>query len=184
MTRLPVILLCVIALIMLIPVWIVLLGLVYREDRGSPILKQARVGKDRVVFTCYKIRTMKTSTKTVASHHASYEEVTKVGRVLRRTGLDELPQIVNVLRGDMNIVGPRPCLPSQAAVIAAREALEVYSIRPGITGLAQVQGVDMSNADRVSKVDHTYVQNRSLWLDIKIIWATVRGKGAGDAIKP
>lgn len=184
MTRLPVTLLCVVSLILLTPVWIILFVLVYREDRSFPILKQERIGKNKVPFSCYKIRTMKTSTATVASHQASYEEVTKVGKFLRRTGIDELPQIANVLFGDMNIVGPRPCLPSQTALIEARDAQNVYSVLPGITGLAQVQGVDMSDPERLTKIDSDYVQGRTLWLDIQIIWATVRGKGAGDAIKP
>lgn len=184
MRRLPVILICAVSLILLTPVWIILFALVYREDRLSPILKQERIGKDQVPFNCYKIRTMKGETETVASHHASYEGVTKIGRVLRHTGLDELPQIANVLFGTMNIVGPRPCLPSQTDVIAERAAHGVYSVLPGITGLAQVRGVDMSDAQRVTKIDLEYVQNRTLWLDIQIIWATARGKGAGDAIKP
>lgn len=184
MARLFVIFICIGALIVLLPVWIIMFALVFAEDRGSPIFKQERVGKKKKPFNCYKVRTMRLETEDVASHHASTDGITKVGAFLRRTGLDELPQIVNVLKGDMSFVGPRPCLPVQTQLIAAREAEGVYDILPGVTGLAQIQGVDMSNPEKLARIDGEYVRIKSLAVDLQIIGATLRGKGSGDAIKP
>jgi O-antigen biosynthesis protein WbqP len=104
-----------------------------------------------------------------------------LGRRLRAFKLDELPQLFNVVRGDMSLVGPRPCLPSQADVIAARRRRDVFSIRPGITGLAQLASVDMSTPDRLAEIDGRYVANRTLLGDLLIIARTVTGGGAGDA---
>ncbi len=169
---------------MLLPVWIILLGLVYLEDRAFPIFTQERVGKHQRRFDCYKIRTMRAGTGDMASHDASTDQITRIGRFLRRSGLDELPQIVNVLKGDMSFVGPRPCLPVQTQLIKARADHGVYDILPGVTGLAQIQGVDMSDPQRLARIDGEYVRIKSLGTDLRIIWATVRGKGSGDAIKP
>ena len=88
-------------------------------------------------------------------------------------------RLVNVLAGDMSLVGPRPCLPSQLELIEARRRLGVLEVRPGITGLAQVGGIDMSNADRLAEVDAQYVRNQSFRGDLKLIWATLRGQGVG-----
>ncbi|MEM9585163.1 MAG: sugar transferase [Pseudomonadota bacterium] len=183
MKRAAIILLSIFFLAALIPVFLVFFTLVYLEDKSSPILKQIRVGKNQVPFTCYKIRTMKADTGDVASHHASQAQITKIGAVLRKTGLDELPQIYNVLIGTMSFVGPRPNLPSQEELIAARDKRKVYDVLPGITGLAQIQGVDMSNPAKLAKIDGEYVRIKSILLDCRIVWATIRGKGSGDAVK-
>jgi O-antigen biosynthesis protein WbqP len=101
--------------------------------------------------------------------------LTRVGSFLRRYRLDELPQLLNVLLGDMSLVGPRPCLPSQNELVEARRRLGVFEVPPGITGLAQVGGIDMSDPDRLAKVDAQYVCSRSFAGDLKLIWATLRG---------
>jgi O-antigen biosynthesis protein WbqP len=98
---------------------------------------------------------------------------------MRRFKIDELPQIFNVLAGDMSLVGPRPCLPSQVELIEARRKLGVLNVRPGITGLAQVRGVDMSNADRLAELDSQYVNTQSFAGDLGLLWATLRGQGVG-----
>jgi O-antigen biosynthesis protein WbqP len=105
--------------------------------------------------------------------------VTWLGNYLRRFKLDELPQLFNVLMGDMSLVGPRPCLPSQAELVEARRRLGVFAVRPGITGLAQVNGVDMSNAARLAELDARYVRTQGFGGDLKLIWATLRGQGVG-----
>ncbi|MBB4172745.1 lipopolysaccharide/colanic/teichoic acid biosynthesis glycosyltransferase [Sulfitobacter noctilucicola] len=170
-------------IVLLSPVWIIAAFLIAFEDGGSPLLSQKRVGRHKKVFYCYKLRTMHTETKHVASHDASTSQITKIGKVLRKTGLDELPQLLNIIKGDMNFVGPRPCLPSQSELIAAREAEGVFEIRPGVTGLAQIQGVDMSEPAKLAAIDSKYVRNRTFLMDLKIIRATLGGKGSGDAIK-
>ena len=105
--------------------------------------------------------------------------VTSLGELLRRFKIDELPQLWNVLLGDMSLVGPRPCLPSQAELVEARKRLGVFTVRPGITGLAQVSGVDMSDANRLAEIDAQYVRTQSLVGDLRLIWATLRGQGVG-----
>ena len=100
------------------------------------------------MFTCYKFRTMAQGAPLAGSHEVSGSWITPIGRRLRSLKLDELPQLFNVLRGDMSLVGPRPCLPNQAEVIAARRARDVFNIRPGITGIAQLTSIDMSKPEQ------------------------------------
>ena len=118
-----------------------------------------------------------------ASHEASKSMITRVGRILRLTKIDELPQILNVLAGSMSFVGPRPCLYSQDELIELRRQEKVFQCRPGITGLAQLKGVDMSNPEKLSKIDAEYCRNRSDWSDVLIILRTVIGQGRGDAVQ-
>src|SRR3954467_4805891 len=110
---------------------------------GPAIFSQVRVGKDGRLFTCYKLRTMYSGTANLPTHQVQASAVTALGEHLRRFKVDEIPQLFNVLLGDMSLVGPRPCLPSQTALVEARRRLGVLEVRPGITGLAQVNGVDM-----------------------------------------
>src|SRR3979490_71075 len=127
------------------------------ETPGSPIFAQKRVGRNQRLFTCYKMRTMWKETANLATHEVSPLAVTKVGHFLRITKLDEFPQLWNVLRGDMSLVGPRPCLPSQYELIFERHKRGLFKLRPGITGLAQVQGIDMSDPTRLALVDEQYL---------------------------
>ncbi|WP_279481764.1 sugar transferase [Aureimonas sp. SK2] len=164
------------------PVILVLAVLVRRDSPGPGIFAQARVGRGERVFTCYKLRTMAQGTVSAASHETPVSAVTRLGAALRRWKLDELPQLWNVLKGEMSFVGPRPCLPVQAQLIKARRARGVFALRPGITGLAQVQDIDMSDPERLAIVDAEYLATRSFAGDIRLILQTVTGKGRGDRV--
>ena len=151
-------------------------------DTGSPIFKQERVGRHKKPFTLVKFRTMKVDTASVASHLASSASITKFGHFLRRTKLDELPQLWNVLKGEMSLVGPRPGLFNQHELTAAREAYSVYDARPGITGLAQVNDIDMSTPELLAKTDREMLDSLSIAYYFKYIIMTVTGKGSGDRV--
>ena len=150
---------------------------------GPGLFAQTRVGRGERAFTCYKLRSMHLATPHAATHETAASAVTGLGRWLRRLKLDELPQLWNVLRGEMSLVGPRPCLPSQHALIAERRARGVFALRPGITGLAQVRGIDMSDPERLAKVDADYAAQVSLRLDLALLVRTVLGGGSGDRIR-
>lgn len=162
------------------PIMAVLIVIVRLETPGPGIFAQTRVGKDGKEFTCYKVRTMSRDTPNAASHLVTTAQVTRSGRILRKIKLDELPQLWNVLVGDINLVGPRPCLPSQVELIEARRRLDVLTIRPGITGLAQIRGIDMSDPERLANVDAEYLRSRSFGGDLSILLKTVVGAGSGD----
>lgn len=151
------------------------------DTRASPIFAQQRIGRDRRSFTLLKLRTMPKEAPNVASHRLNGNLVTPFGAFIRKFKLDELPQIWNVLVGQMSFVGPRPCLGSQLELIAERSHRGVFDIRPGITGLSQVAGVDMSEPKRLAELDHEYVTRHSVRLDIGLIIQTVLGEGRGDA---
>jgi len=153
------------------------------ETSGTPLFRQERVGLGQTSFVLWKLRSMSKGTRTLGSHEVDARAVTRVGRVIRRLKIDELPQIWNVLRGDMSFVGPRPCLPIQSDLIAEREARGVFAARPGITGLAQLRGIDMSTPRRLAQVDAEYLQSRSLVGDIRLILGTFAGRGRGDAAR-
>lgn len=152
-------------------------------DTGSPLFLQERVGRNKKLFTLAKFRTMKVDTASVASHLASPASVTNLGAFLRKTKLDELPQLWNVLKGEMSLVGPRPNLSNQEELIIQRDALGVYNVRPGITGLAQVNGIDMSTPQLLAKTDAKMINEMTLISYFKLIFQTVAGKGAGDRIR-
>ena len=168
-------------LIILSPI-IIILFIVGLFDTGSPIFKQKRVGKNKKPFTLYKFRTMNVNAKSVATHLAKQSDVTKFGIFLRRTKLDELPQLINVLKGDMSLVGPRPCLYNQEELIKEREKRGVYKFIPGITGLAQINEIDMSTPVKLAEVDALMLKNLKLNNYFRYIFATVSGKGQGDRI--
>lgn len=151
-------------------------------DTGSPVFKQERVGRNKKPFTLVKFRTMSVDTASVASHLASTASITKMGGFLRKTKLDELPQLWNVLKGEMSLVGPRPGLFNQEELIQAREGRGVYLVRPGITGLAQVNSIDMSTPDLLAKADAKMISEMSLANYFKFILQTVAGKGSGDRV--
>lgn len=153
-------------------------------DTGSPIFVQVRVGRNKKPFKLIKFRTMSVETKSVASHLASNSSITKFGHFLRKTKIDELPQLINVLKGEMSLVGPRPNLFNQEQLIEEREALGVYDVKPGITGLAQVQNIDMSTPQLLAKIDKKMIDTLTLKNYFKYILLTATGSGAGDAVKP
>lgn len=170
---------CVTILLLLWPILLIVVAAIRLESRGPAIFKQIRVGKDGRSFTCYKFRTMFSGTGDIPTHQVSASSITALGGYLRRFKIDELPQLVNVMTGDMSLVGPRPCLPSQVELVEARRRLGVLEVRPGITGLAQIKGVDMSNASRLAEIDAQYVRTQSFAGDLKLIWATLCGQGVG-----
>jgi lipopolysaccharide/colanic/teichoic acid biosynthesis glycosyltransferase len=152
-------------------------------DTGSPIFCQERVGKNKKPFTLVKFRTMKLDTASVASHLASTASITPFGGFLRRTKLDEIPQLWNVLKGEMSLVGPRPGLFNQEELTSARENNNVFDVRPGITGLAQVNDIDMSTPELLAKTDAEMIKTMSVSNYFKYILQTISGKGAGDRVK-
>ena len=152
-------------------------------DTGSPLFIQERVGKNQKPFKLIKFRTMKVDTASVASHLADNSSITKLGKVLRKTKLDELPQLINVLKGEMSLVGPRPNLFNQKDLIDAREDMGVYDVLPGITGLAQLSGIDMSTPERLAKKDKEMIDTINLKNYFSYILSTALGKGSGDAVK-
>ena len=160
----------------------VLAVMIRRTSDGPGIFAQQRVGRHERIFTCYKLRTMHRTTPSAASHETPASAVTPLGRRLRTWKLDELPQLWNVLRGDMSLVGPRPCLPSQEQLIAERRRRGVFAVRPGITGKAQVLGVDMSDPERLARIDAVYARERSFIGDLVLILRTVVGSGRGDRV--
>lgn len=169
-------------LIVLTPVIALLLVLVRLDSPGPGLFRQTRVGREEEPFTCYKLRTMKTGTAHAATHEVGASAVTRLGRVLRRTKLDELPQLWNIVRGQMSFVGPRPCLPTQHELIEERRKHGVFALRPGITGVAQVAGVDMSDPVRLAALDATYAGSQGLGTDIGLIARTFLGAGQGDRV--
>ncbi|MDO6639182.1 sugar transferase [Shewanella sp. 5_MG-2023] len=152
-------------------------------DTGSPIFVQTRVGRKKKPFKLIKFRTMSVETKSVASHLASNASITKMGTFLRKTKIDELPQLINVVKGEMSLVGPRPNLFNQEELIKERDALGVYDVLPGITGLAQVQNIDMSTPALLAKTDKRMIDSLNVKDYFKYIMMTVTGSGSGDAVK-
>lgn len=173
---------------------LVIAALVRLDSRGPALFRQTRVGRNGVPFTVYKFRSMTTDAEAQRASLLAQSDragvcfkarhdprITRVGKVLRRFSLDELPQILNVLKGDMSIVGPRPALPEEVAKYPPR-ALERLAVRPGITGLWQVSGRAAIDFDRMIDLDTAYVRSRSALLDLMLIAMTVRavvsGRGA------
>lgn len=152
-------------------------------DTGSPIFRQVRVGRHQKRFTLVKFRTMKVDTASVATHLASSASITRFGHFLRKTKLDELPQLWNVLKGEMSLVGPRPGLFNQEELTEERAKRGVFDVRPGITGLAQVNEIDMSTPALLAETDQKMIQSLTVADYFKYIFMTVAGKGAGDRVR-
>jgi len=170
---------CALLLLLSWPLLLLVIIGIRLQSPGKAVFSQIRVGKDGRPFTCYKLRTMYSGTGNLPTHQVDASAITAFGEHLRRFKIDELPQLWNVLIGDMSLVGPRPCLPSQIELVEVRRRLGVLDVRPGITGLAQISGIDMSNANRLAEVDARYVRTQSLLGDFKLILATLRGQGVG-----
>ncbi|MEZ9282153.1 sugar transferase [Vibrio cyclitrophicus] len=152
-------------------------------DTGAPIFIQERVGRNKRPFKLIKFRTMSVETQSVASHLASNSSITRLGVFLRKTKIDELPQLINVLKGEMSLVGPRPNLFNQQELIKERDAKGVYDVLPGITGLAQVQNIDMSTPELLALTDKKMINTLTLKDYFKYIIMTATGGGSGDAVK-
>ena len=164
--------------------WLLLLiYLAVRIDNNGPgIFAQQRVGKHRKLFTLYKFRSMSVGTEIAGTHEVSDSAVTRVGGFLRRTKLDELPQVINILRREISLIGPRPCLPVQVELVEARTARGVYAVLPGITGRSQIDGIDMSDPKQLARSDERSIAERNLVSDLKIIIQTFLGRGQGDRV--
>ena len=182
MTRIFDILFSFFGLLILSPVILVLLviGLL---DTGSPLFRQERVGVNQKPFNLLKFRSMHVNTQAVATHLVQLSAITKWGSFLRKSKLDELPQLFNVLVGDMSFVGPRPNLFNQLELIEERTKRRVYSIRPGITGLAQIHKIDMSTPQLLAETDAKMIDHMNVWYYFKYIFLTVFGKGYGDRVR-
>lgn len=183
MQRLFDFILAALGLIILLPIFLILLVLGFYDSK-SPLFFQTRVGLQQRPFTLIKFRTMSPGTSSVATHLADPSAITKLGHFLRRTKLDELPQLWNVLKGDMSIVGPRPCLFNQEQLITERKIRGVFNVRPGITGLAQIQGIDMSMPQLLAETDALMLRNLNLTSYFHYVIKTITGSGRGDRIKP
>jgi lipopolysaccharide/colanic/teichoic acid biosynthesis glycosyltransferase len=181
MIRLIDILAALLGLLILWPVFliVVIIGLF---DTGSPIFIQKLVGRYKKPFSLIKFRTMSLNTKSVASHLASNSSITTFGGLLRRTKIDELPQLINVLKGDMSLVGPRPNLFNQKELIKEREVRGIYEVLPGITGLAQIKNIDMSTPNLLADTDKEMIDTLTLKLYFKFIFKTAGGSGSGVAV--
>jgi len=182
MLRLLDIVLAAIGLIVTAPVMLIILVLGY-FDTGSPLFTQVRVGRHQRPFTLIKFRTMRQGTESVATHLVNPAVVTPLGAMMRRTKLDELPQLWNVLKGEMSMVGPRPCLFNQEELLEARAVRGVFAARPGITGLAQVQGIDMSTPALLADTDARMLSNLGMAAYLGYIVKTLTGSGHGDRVR-
>jgi lipopolysaccharide/colanic/teichoic acid biosynthesis glycosyltransferase len=152
-------------------------------DTGSPLFRQERVGINQKSFYLLKFRTMYLNTQEVATHLVQVSAITRWGAFLRNSKLDEIPQLFNVLIGDMSLVGPRPNLFNQVELIEERVIRGVYIIRPGITGLAQINKIDMSNPRLLAETDEKMIRELNIFKYFQYIFLTVSGRGFGDRIR-
>lgn len=170
------IILSFIAIILLMPVFIILSIAIKIDSKGPVFFHQVRVGKNKTLFYIYKFRTMRIDTpKDTPTHMLSNPDayITRVGSFLRKTSLDELPQIWNIFIGNMSIIGPRPALWNQYDLIEERERYGANDIRPGLTGLAQINGRDELPIDIKARYDGIYALKISFWMDIKCFFGTI-----------
>lgn len=176
------ILLSTMGIIILSPIFIFVYILIYFDNR-SPLFFQERVGIKQKVFILIKFRSMKISTNNCATHLVDPRKITNLGKFLRKTKLDELPQLWNVLKGDMSMIGPRPCLITQKELIKNRIKYNLYSIKPGITGIAQINRIDMSDPELLAKIESKMIIRYNLFFYFYYIILTLLGLGSGDRVK-
>jgi len=163
---------CLIGLLAILPWLFIASFFIYLEDGLPLFFKQQRLGLDKKLFTIYKIRTLSADTPDVGSHELEDCYKLQAGKIIRALKLDEFPQLLNVLKGQINLIGPRPGLESQTELAQAREELSIFDVKPGITGLAQVLGYDMENPIKLAEIDKVYIANKSAALDLVILIAT------------
>jgi O-antigen biosynthesis protein WbqP len=178
--------LSLIAMIILWPVFLIIAILIKLDSKGPVLFKQKRIGKNKKHFYILKFRTMRTDTpKDMPTHMLKNPEmfITRVGKFLRKTSLDELPQIINILKGEMSIIGPRPALWNQYDLIAERDKYGANDIYPGLTGWAQINGRDELPIDIKAKYDGEYVQNMSFAFDLKIFFKTIFSVLRSEGVK-
>ncbi|MBI5997582.1 sugar transferase [Clostridium perfringens] len=168
-------LMSLIAIIVFSPIILIISLLVKLTSKGPILFKQRRIGKNNEEFNILKFRTMRVDTPNVATHLLKDPSVfiTPLGKFLRKTSLDELPQLINILKGEMSIVGPRPALYNQYDLRDMRTEVGVHKLVPGLTGLAQINGRDEIPLEEKVALDKEYMKMQSFWMDIKIIFMTV-----------
>ena len=164
-----------ISLIILSPLFLIISLLIKLDSKGPILFKQERIGKDNVNFTIYKFRSMRTNAPNVAPCLLDNPDIfiTSVGKFIRKTSIDELPQLINIIKGDMLFVGPRPALYNEYELKKLRTKKGVYKLYPGLTGWAQVNGRDGLEIFEKVEFDTQYLKNRSIFTDIKIVFITV-----------
>lgn len=169
--------------IVILSPFILLIAIILFFEHRSPFFIQKRVGKNKAEFKLVKFRSMSPDAANLPTHEISANLITRTGKFIRATKLDELPQLWNVLKGEMSLVGPRPCLPTQEELINERDALGVFKLRPGITGPAQVKNIDMSTPKKLAQEDSQMVGNLSFISYLKYVLMTVTGSGQGDKVR-
>lgn len=168
-------LIILVALLPILPFLCVLFLIIIIEDGMPAIFIQERVGFQKKIFRLFKVRTMKNNTLQAGTHDIDQTQVLRCGKIIRKFKLDEFLQLINVLKGDINLVGPRPSLANQTQLVLERDKLGIYAIKPGITGLSQVCGYDMSDPKKLAFVDKIYIKHQSFSLDFKILISTFTG---------
>lgn len=174
-----------VALIILLPVFLLLAIAIKLDSKGPVIFKQKRVGRNKTYFNILKFRTMRTETPCDVPTHMlcnPYDCITRVGKFLRKTSLDELPQLINILKGEMSIIGPRPALWNQQDLIDERDKYNANSIRPGLGGWAQINGRDELEIDVKAKLDGEYVEKIGLIMDLKCLFRTILAVVKSDGV--
>jgi len=177
--------LSLVGIIVLSPLFLILCLAIKLDSKGPIIFKQKRVGKDKKHFSIYKFRTMRIDTpKEMPTHLLENPDyfITKTGKFLRKTSLDELPQLFNILRGDMAVIGPRPALWNQDDLIAERDKYKANDIRPGLTGLAQISGRDELEIEHKAKLDGEYTSNVTPTMDLKCFFGTISAVFKHDGV--
>lgn len=171
------------AIILFSPILILVSVAIKLESKGPIIFKQDRPGINNKLFKIYKFRSMKVDTPNVATDLLDPADfITKLGKIIRKTSLDELPQLFNILKGDMTVVGPRPALYNQYELIEKRTKVNVHKIKPGLTGLAQVMGRDDNSDDQKVQYDKYYLENQSFKLDMYIIYKTIKNTISSEGV--
>ncbi|MEN6565079.1 MAG: sugar transferase [Veillonellales bacterium] len=174
-----------VALLLFLPLFIFIAILIKVDSKGSVFFRQRRIGVKDKEFMMYKFRSMAMGTPEVATDKLTNSQayITKVGYYLRKYSLDELPQLINILKGDMSVVGPRPALYNQYELREIRNAQGISVLRPGLTGWAQVNGRDEIDLQEKVKMDFFYTQHQNFWLDMKIIFYTFFSVYSGTGVK-
>ena len=178
-------LLSLVGIIVLSPIFLILCIAIKIDSKGPVIFKQKRVGKNKSHFYIYKFRTMKVDTpQETPTHFLSNPDffITRVGKFLRKTSLDELPQLFNILKGDMAVIGPRPALWNQYDLIEERDKYHANDIRPGLTGLAQISGRDELEIDYKARLDGQYTANITPIMDLKCFFGTIISVFKSDGV--
>jgi O-antigen biosynthesis protein WbqP len=163
---------CLTGLILISPFLLISCSLIFLEDGAPFFFKQKRLGLHQSIFKIYKLRTLRKGAPQVGTHELDESFKLRTGKIIRALKLDEFPQLLNVVKGELNLVGPRPGLDSQIKLRESRELLSIFETKPGITGLSQILGYDMSNPEELAEVDKIYIENYSVILDLMILLGT------------